>query len=63
MGTFDRVIRILVAVAVLALFFAKVITGTLAVVLLVLSAVFVATSIVGFCPLYKPAGLSTAKKS
>ena len=41
MGTIDKAIRILVAVAIAFLFFTKVITGTLGMVLLVLAVVFV----------------------
>lgn len=55
----DRVLRIGVAVAVLALYFAGVISGTVALVLLALSAIFVLTSLVGFCPLYLPLGINT----
>ncbi len=62
MGTIDKVIRILVAVVVVVLYFAKVISGTLGIVLLILSAVFVLTSLISFCPLYLPFGLSTRKK-
>ncbi len=62
MGTIDKVIRVLVAVIVLVLYFTHVISGTLAVILLILSAVFVVTSLLGFCPLYLPFGLSTRKK-
>ncbi len=62
MGTIDKVIRILVALVVVVLFFTNVITGTLAYVLLALSAVFVLTSFLSFCPLYLPFGLSTRKK-
>jgi hypothetical protein len=36
-----------------------VITGTLATVLLVLAGIFVATSLISFCPLYAIMGLST----
>jgi hypothetical protein len=62
MGTTDKVIRVLVAVVILVLYFTHVITGTLAVILLILAGVFVVTSLLGFCPLYLPFGLSTAKK-
>jgi hypothetical protein len=62
MGTVDKVIRILVAVVVVALYFTNVISGTLAIVLLALSAIFVVTSLLGFCPLYLPFSLSTRKK-
>ncbi|RMG75688.1 MAG: DUF2892 domain-containing protein [Bacteroidetes bacterium] len=59
MGTIDRIVRVLIAVVVGVLFFTEVITGTLAIVLGVLAIIFVATSLVSFCPLYLPFGLST----
>jgi len=62
MGNVDRVIRILVAVVVLVLYFTHVITGTLAVILLILAGVFVVTSFIGFCPLYTLFGFNTVKK-
>jgi hypothetical protein len=62
MGTVDKVIRILVAVVVVILYFTNVISGTLGIILLALSAIFVVTSIVSICPLYMPFGLSTRKK-
>lgn len=62
MGSIDKVIRILVAVVFVVLFFTKVITGTLGIILLVLAAVFVLTSLISFCPIYWPLSISTAKK-
>jgi hypothetical protein len=62
MGTIDKVIRILVAVVVVVLYFTHAITGVLAIILLALSAIFVVTSLSSFCPLYLPFGLSTRKK-
>jgi hypothetical protein len=59
MGTADRVIRVLIAAVVAYLYYAGIISGTLGIVLLVLAAVFVLTSLVSFCPLYAPFGLST----
>lgn len=63
MGTVDRTIRILAAIAVLVLFLTHVISGPLAIVLGVIAAVLVVTSFVGVCPLYIPLKLSTAPKS
>ncbi len=63
MGTVDRVVRVLAAVAVLALYLTHVISGPLAIALGVIAAVFVVTSFVGVCPLYIPLKLSTAPKS
>jgi uncharacterized membrane protein len=62
MGTIDKAIRILVAVVVVVLYFTHVISGVLAIILLALSAIFVVTSLLSFCPLYLPFGLSTRKK-
>jgi len=62
MGTIDKVIRILVAVILAILFFANLITGTLGIILLVLGAVFVLTSLISFCPLYWPFGINTGSK-
>ena len=62
MGTIDRVIRILVAIVIAVLFFTKVITGVLGIVLLVVAVVFVLTSFISFCPLYWPFGIRTNGK-
>lgn len=62
MGTADKVIRILIAVVIAALYFTNVISGTLAIVLGVLAVVFVLTSFISFCPLYLPFGINTSKK-
>lgn len=59
MGTADRFIIITLAAVVILLYFNKMITGTLGIVLLVLAGVFVLTSLISFCPLYKSVGLNT----
>lgn len=59
LGTIDKVIRILVAVTIVVLFFTHAITGTLGIILLVLAAVFVVTVFISFCPIYWPFGIST----
>ena len=62
-GTIDKAIRILIALVVIGLYFAHMISGTLAIVLLILSAIFILTSLIGFCPLYFPFKLSTRTKN
>ncbi|MBV6655718.1 MAG: DUF2892 domain-containing protein [Mameliella sp.] len=62
MGNMDKTVRIVIAIVIAALYFTNVITGTLGIVLLVLAGVFVLTSLINFCPLYAPFGLSTNKK-
>ena len=59
MGLADRIIRITLAIVVVFLYYNKTITGTVGIVLLVLAGIFVLTSFVGFCPLYKLVGLNT----
>jgi hypothetical protein len=59
MGSADRMIRVILAVVFAALYFTGTVTGTLGIVLLVLGAVFVLTSVISFCPLYAPFGIST----
>ena len=63
MGTADRLIRVLLAIVVIALYFANVISGTLAIVLLVFAGIFIITSFISFCPLYLPFGINTGKKT
>ena len=61
MGSLDRTLRILAAVAIAALYFTNVISGTVGVVLLILAAVFLITGFVSFCPLYAPFKITTRK--
>ncbi|MDI9339628.1 MAG: DUF2892 domain-containing protein [Sediminibacterium sp.] len=62
MGTIDKAIRILIAIAIIVLYFTGVINGTIAVIGLVFAGVFILTSLIGSCPLYLPFGLSTLRK-
>lgn len=59
MGSADRIIRLIIAAVIAGLFFTNVISGTLGIVLLVLAGIFLLTSLVSFCPLYAPFGIST----
>lgn len=61
MGNTDRIVRILVAVVIAALYFTNVIGGTLAIILGVVAGIFILTSVVSFCPLYAIFGLNTCK--
>jgi hypothetical protein len=63
MGTIDRIIRVIIAAVVAVLFFTNQITGTLGIVLIILAAVFLLTSLISFCPLYLPLGLRTNKNT
>jgi hypothetical protein len=61
MGTADRLLRVIVAVIIAVLYMQGIIAGTMGIVLMVLAAVFVLTSLVSFCPLYLPFGINTCK--
>jgi hypothetical protein len=63
MGNTDRIVRVVIAAVIAILFFAKVITGTLGIILLALAGIFVLTSVVSFCPLYAPFGIRTCAPS
>lgn len=63
MGSADRILRVIIAAIIAILYFTGTISGTLGIVLLVLAAVFVLTSLMSFCPLYAPFGFSTCKKA
>ena len=62
MGSVDRVVRILAPIVIAGLYFANQISGTTAIILLILAGVFILTSFMSFYPLYLPFGLSTRKK-
>lgn len=62
MGSVDKLIRVLIAVVIAVLYYLGEIEGTLALVLLAFSVIFLLTSLVSFCPLYTIFGISTHKK-
>lgn len=62
MGVADKIIRILVAIVVVALFFTGIIKGTLGIVLLIVAGIFVLTSLISFCPLYTIFGIKTCPR-
>ena len=59
MGTTDKTVRLIAALIAVALAATGTITGTLAIIAYVVAAVFVLTSFVSFCPLYRVFGLRT----
>jgi len=62
MGLEDRVIRLVAAIAVGVLYGLGYISGVLAIVLGVVAIAFFVTSLIGWCPLYLPLGLSTLRR-
>lgn len=61
MGTADKVIRLVVAAIIAVLYFTGQITGTAAIILGIIAAAFLVTSLIGWCPSYVPFGISTRK--
>jgi hypothetical protein len=62
MGSTDKIIRILIALVIGVLYYTGTISGTIALVLGVFAIIFLLTSLISFCPLYLPLGISTCKK-
>lgn len=60
-GTTDKIIRIIIAVLIAILYFTGVISGTLAVILGIVAVIFVATSLISFCPLYAVLNMNPCK--
>ncbi len=60
-GSIDKTLRILLAIIIAILFFTKVITGTLGIILLIFAGILVITSLIGFCGLYTILGINTCK--
>jgi len=61
MGNTDKGIRITAAIVVALLYYFNVIEGSLAYVLMAVAIIFLLTSIINFCPLYKVFGINTCK--
>jgi hypothetical protein len=59
MGRWDRTLRLAAAAVIAVLLVAGVLKGTVAVILAIIAAMFIITTFVGFCPAYKPFGIST----
>jgi len=61
-GTTDRITRVLIAVSIAVLYLTHQIGGTLAIIGLIISGIFIVTSLISFCPIYWPFGISSRKK-
>jgi hypothetical protein len=61
MGNADRTIRLIIVAIILGMYAFGYITGVLSVLLLIVAAIFLLTSIVNFCPLYTLLGIKTCK--
>ncbi|HTR80613.1 MAG TPA: DUF2892 domain-containing protein [Bacteroidota bacterium] len=63
LGSIDRIVRVILALAVAVLYFADQISGMAAIILGVVAVVFVFTSTASFCPIYALLGLSSKKEA
>ncbi|MDB0040923.1 DUF2892 domain-containing protein [Algibacter sp.] len=61
MGTLDKGIRFVIAIAIALLYYFNIITGTLAYILMAVAIIFLLTSFINFCPLYTLFGINTCK--
>jgi hypothetical protein len=61
-GTQDKYIRLIAAGLIVALYLFKVISGTIGIVGLAIALILIATSLIQFCPLYWPFGITTDSK-
>ncbi len=59
MGNIDRIVRVVVALVVAVLIVTNVLSGVWAWIAGILAVVFLATSAIGFCPLYLPFRIKT----
>ena len=63
MGSSDRIIRAIIAIAVVVLCLTKVVTGVAATILVIMAVIFLITGFIGFCPAYRLFGINTCRKS
>ena len=61
-STTDRIIRVILGIALLVLGWANILPGTLGIVFRYLGLVPLLTGLIGFCPLYALAKIRTNKK-
>ncbi len=62
MGSYDKLIRLVVAIVLIILYYRGIFSSTLGIVALVVAFVLTLTSLMSFCPLYTLFGLNTCKK-
>lgn len=61
MSKADGIIRIIVALAIIGLWYFQVISGTLLLILGIVAVIFIATGFLNFCPLYAAFRIRTRK--
>ncbi|HUZ58340.1 MAG TPA: DUF2892 domain-containing protein [Hanamia sp.] len=61
-GYIDKLVRILIAVLILVLYFTDVISGAAAIDLFIVAAILLITAFINFCPIWHFLRISTKKK-
>ncbi|MFY0593050.1 YgaP family membrane protein [Roseivirga sp.] len=61
MGTTDRVVRVIIVAALVALYATGTVTSLWGTVALVAAGIFTVTSLISFCPIYAIFGVKTCK--
>jgi len=61
-GSSDKLVRLFIAIILIALYYTGVLKDTLGIVALVVALIMTITSLIGFCPLYTILGIKTSKK-
>lgn len=62
MGTLDRILRTLVALLIVVLYFSNMLVGTFGTILLIIAAIFLLTSLFSYCPMYAIFKVNTCNK-
>lgn len=62
MGSGDKLVRLLLAIVLILLFYFEVLTGTAGIVALIVALVLTVTSLINFCPLYSAFKINTYLK-
>jgi hypothetical protein len=61
LGLIDRIIRIIIGIIIIVLYFSNQISGIAAIILGIIAVILILTGIIGFCPLYALLKISTKK--
>lgn len=63
LGTTDKIIRVTIAALIAVLYFADIITGTLALIFGGIAVILFLTSLISFCPMYAVFGHSSSRNN
>lgn len=62
MGSYDKLIRLSIAISLIILYYNDILKDTLGIIALIVALIFTVTSLISFCPLYSIFGIKTCKK-